>query len=142
MWIQQKCFQNSSFYMGTFIYQQYHNDISIFCEEWTQCATITTSDNHENYLELIKCPQTSGYKQKLEENIGVCYQNAYGWVDWEYPNDHAQKSLGYYLDTWPHGGWIQPAAPGYLIAARSIAVHDGRILLLLRHIEQQAPQAP
>ena len=71
----------------------------------------------------MKCPQTSGYKWKLEDNTGVCYQNADGWVDWEYPNNDAQESLGYYLDTWPHAGWIQPAAPGYHSCGISSGTH-------------------
>ena len=58
---------------------------------------------------MIKCPKTPGYRWKLEDNNGVCAQTADGLIDWEYPNNDAQKSLGYFLDTFDKNGWISPA---------------------------------
>ena len=43
------------------------------------------------------------------DNNGVCAQTDDGLIDWEYPNDGAQNSLGYYLDTFNKNGWISPA---------------------------------
>ena len=48
----------------------------------------------------------------MEDSTGVCAKNNVGWIDWEYPDDNAQQSLGYYLDVWPNSGWISPAMRG------------------------------
>ena len=69
----------------------------------------------------MSCPQTPGLKWKIEDNRGVCAQTADGWVDWEYPGDNAQKSLGYYLDSWYNAGWISPATPGSQEGAKNVA---------------------
>ena len=77
-----------------------------------KCATITKSYSNDNYLELMKCPKTSGFKWKIEDSSGVCAQNDDSWVDWEYPDKNDQRSLGYYLDIYNHAGWISPAMTG------------------------------
>ena len=62
---------------------------------------------------MLKCPQDEGFAWKLEDNDGVCAQTQPGWVDWEWPDDNAQKSLGFYLDTWNKGhGMIAPVTSG------------------------------
>ena len=48
----------------------------------------------------------------MEDSTGVCAQNKIGWVDWEWPNNNEQKSLGYYLDTFSSSGMISPAMTG------------------------------
>merc|ERR1719228_293748 len=61
----------------------------------------------------MSCPQDAGHTWKLEDGSGVCAENPDGWVDWEYPDDDSQNSLGFYLDTWSSSGWISPAMPSY-----------------------------
>ena len=57
----------------------------------------------------MSCPQEAGHIWKMEDSTGICAQTQTGWVDWEYPNNNAQESLGFYLDTWASSGYIGPA---------------------------------
>ena len=78
---------------------------------WIQCAYITRANSPSNYQRLKNCPSQAGIKWQLEDSSGVCATNADDWVDWEYQNDNAQKSLGYYLDSFFRNGIISPAVP-------------------------------
>lgn len=77
--------------------------------DWLACAKITTTNSNTNYKQLINCPQTAGFVWKLEDNTGICGLTSRGWLDWEWPNDNSQKSLGYYVDTFNEKGHIIPA---------------------------------
>jgi len=86
--------------------------LSVICQRpqgWTSCGTITTDDTNENYQQLLNCPKNPGLMWKLADSTGVCAQTENGLLDWEFPNDDAQKSLGFYLDTWGSSGYITPA---------------------------------
>ena len=43
--------------------------------------------------------------QILRPDGTVC-NDGEGSVGWQYPNDHAQRELDYYLDTFTSSGWI------------------------------------
>ena len=84
----------------------------IFILGWIKCATITSYYSNANYKELLKCPKNAGLRWKIEDSTGICAQTKNGWVDWEFPDDNAQKSLGFYLDAFDNAGWISPAMNG------------------------------
>ena len=86
--------------------------MSIFLSDWRRCATITTSYTNDNYVQLLNCPQDAGLTWKIEDDNGICAQTQADWVDWERPDDNAQKTLGYYLDTESERGWITTATSG------------------------------
>merc|ERR1719228_2583042 len=61
----------------------------------------------------MNCPQEAGHRWRITDDDGVCAENPDDMIDWEYPDNDAEESLGFYLDTWSSAGWISPTMPGY-----------------------------
>jgi len=88
-------------------------ELSIICQRpsgWTACATITTTDSNENYKELLNCPKNPGLAWKLVDSYGTCAETETGLIDWERPDDNAEKSLRFYLEEDTRSGYISPSS--------------------------------